>query len=588
MPPANRGHHDSVSGSGGGHSSAAGSSTDRAELARKRRVDSGTSAASETPADSRRHPGSFVDRSAAKKSRDNSVTFTDSDTTCLLFTDVGVVEDTLHEHIKDDPRHFPDPVTLDDIEELVSEVDPEIYVKPDVVRTQGTRWMMAFSKKADWEEVGIPEYISFPDTPYDGCLVTVRRSMPCDKIMKLFSVRIPECHRHTPYCLNPKQQADIACTILALLAKEKAPFIVIGNLGFALATCLRCLWLFDKTYHESLEDQLDIVCSADQKLMCIFKHEKGQSIRQKDLAGNPECLGIDISWTASGVAQSTEPTDHSDITGTSRTEHYLRMLSIGDNFPELFEVSKHLDTILFDQIKLRPVVSPDGTIDVSLTLKTLDDSVGLLKKARAHAGVVSDNTTLDEKEFQVAHNWLYKTFEDRFMENDTLRDRIHGASVEKLDKKQKKKLASDTRGAFKSWKRSLVGNTAFLTALLRNGFFDSHSQQGLMLAVLQEQAKRKGEQARSKEDSTKLRREALAERKKLRAARKLAMQDIPENKLSKSQIKMLHELNTGVLEANVVAKNIEYGHGDGVTTRTAEDAVYFRWSCNLLDSFHQK
>ena len=187
-----------------------------------------------------------------------------------------------------------------------------------------------------------------------------------------------------------------------------------------------------------LEDQLQIICSADQKLMCIFKHEKGQCIQQKDLAGNPECLCIDISWTGSRVAQSTEPTDHSDITGTSRTEHYLKMLSIGDNFPELFEVSQHLDTILLDQILLRPVVSPHGVIDVSLTLKTLDDSVGLLKKARAHARVVSDNTTLDEKEFLAALNWLHKTFEDRFMENDTLRDRIHYASVEKLNKKQKK------------------------------------------------------------------------------------------------------------------------------------------------------
>jgi hypothetical protein len=464
MPQDNRRRHGSVSASGGVRPSAAGSSTGRAEPARKRRVGSGTSAASETPADdssqhcimpstNRRRPGRFVGSGgvhstaaefstggvkAAKKSRDDFVTSTDSETTCLLFTDVGVVEDTLHEHIKDDSRHFPDTVTLDDIEELVSEVGPEIYVKPDVVRTQGTRWMVSFSKKTDWEEVGSPEYISFPDTPYDGCLVTLRRSTPCDKILKLFNVRIPECHRHTPYSLNTKQQADIACTILTLLAKEKAPFIVIGNLGFALATCLRCLRLFDKTYRGSLEDQLEILCSADQKLMCIFKHEKGQCIQQKDLAGNPECLCIDISWTGSRVAQSTEPTDHSDITGTSRTEHYLKMLSIGDNFPELFEVSQHLDTILLDQILLRPVVSPHGVIDVSLTLKTLDDSVGLLKKARAHAGVVSDNTILDEKEFLAALNWLHKTFEDRFMENDTLRDRIHYASVEKLNKKQKK------------------------------------------------------------------------------------------------------------------------------------------------------
>ena len=348
-----------------------------------------------------------------------------------------------------------------------------------------------------------------------------------------------------------------------------------------------------------LEDQLQIICSADQKLICIFKNEEGQSIRQKDFSGNPECLCIDISWTGSGVAQSTELADDEDVASSDRNQHYLKLfewlLSIGDDVEELRGARKHWGDLLCSNVKLRPVVSstsePDrtGVIDVDATLKTLEKSFNLLKTARAQAGVATDNKSLDDPKFTVAHNWLFETFKDRFIENHDLHDRVHNVSVDNvLSRKTKDKLKQDTRGAFKSWKRSLVGNTAFLTALLRNGFFDSHSQQGLMLAVLQEQAKRKGEQPRSKEDSTKLRKEAWAERKKLRAARKLVMQDIPQNKLSKSQIKMLHELNTGVLEANVVAKNIEYGHGEGVTTTTAEDAVYFRWSCNLLDSFHQK
>ena len=116
MPSANRRHHGSVSGSGGVHSTAAGSSTGGVEPAKKRRVDSGTSTDSETSTDD----GS--QHSIAPIS--------------LFFTDVGFVEDKLQGHIMEDSRHSPDPVTMDDIDELVSEVGPEIYVKPQLVKTE--------------------------------------------------------------------------------------------------------------------------------------------------------------------------------------------------------------------------------------------------------------------------------------------------------------------------------------------------------------------------------------------------------------------------------------------------------------------
>ena len=178
--------------------------------------------------------------------------------------------------------------------------------------------------------------------------------------------------------------------------------------------------------------------------MCIFKHEKGQSIQQKDLAGNPECLCIDISWTGSGVAQSTELTDHSDVTGTSRCAHYLKMLSIGDHVEELRGARAHLEEILWTHVKLRPVVSssskPDwtGAVDVHATLKTIDNSFNLLKQARAQAGVERDNKSLENSEFKVAHDWLYQTFKDRFIENGELHDRVHNASDDNLTRKQKK------------------------------------------------------------------------------------------------------------------------------------------------------
>ena len=117
------------------------------------------------------------------------------------------------------------------------------------------------------------------------------------------------------------------------------------------------------------------------------------------------------------------------------------MLSTAENDEDLRD---HLATLF-----LRPVVSstsePDatGVIDVNATLETPGESFNPLKKARAHAGVVRDNKTLDKKEFEAAHKWLLQTFKTHFIENDDLQNRIHNASVDSggdtlLTRKEKK------------------------------------------------------------------------------------------------------------------------------------------------------
>ena len=280
MPQDNRSRHGSVSGSGGVRLSAAGSSTGRAEPARKRRVDSGTSADSETSSDHFSVAGSSTGRAnqlhrqpltPVKKRWVDTGASTDSETlpagltlellltgastdsddgsqhsidsTRLFFTDVGFMETKLLGEIIEDSRHCPDKMTNDDINELVSEVRPDIYVKPHLVKTQETEWLVV---APDWEEVPPSQYIPLQNTPYDGCLMTLRRSTSREISLKIFNVRIPECKSSSSYYVKPQKRPDMACTIFTLLNKEKAPCIVIGNLGFALATCLRGLQQFDE------------------------------------------------------------------------------------------------------------------------------------------------------------------------------------------------------------------------------------------------------------------------------------------------------------------------------------------------------
>jgi len=319
--------------------------------------------------------------------------------------------------------------------------------------------------------------------------------------------------------------------------------------------------------------------------MCIFKNKQGQSIRQKLVCqGNPECLCIDICWTGSSVSGSTELRDPVDDIIKSRGENYLKLMSIADDAD--YWPRWHWDQVLEIKIKLRPVVSfsntdSSGVIDVTATLQALDNSFNLLKRARAQAGVARDNKTLDNKEFKAAHDWLCQTFQDRFMENQDLLDRVHDV----LTGRAKKKFRHDKRDAFKAWKCSLVGNTAFLMAVLRNGLFDPQSQQQLMTAVLQEQAENTAENPPAGYDKKELRVKALQARKIVRDARKLAEQRLPVQDMSNGQMALLHELNMGVLDARRLKNDTAYGHGEGIKIRTKEEAAVLRMTCNELDAY---
>ena len=74
--------------------------------------------------------------------------------------------------------------------------------------------------------------------------------------------------------MGQASRAAIAHTIFELLAKEKAPFIVIGNLGFAVSSCLRLLIQFEEDYGIKLKDQVQIIYTIAQQLVCMFKREK--------------------------------------------------------------------------------------------------------------------------------------------------------------------------------------------------------------------------------------------------------------------------------------------------------------------------
>ena len=61
-----------------------------------------------------------------------------------------------------------------------------------------------------------------------------------------------------------------------------------------------------------------------------------------------------------------------------------------------------------------------------------------------------------------------------------------------------------------------------------------------------------------------------------------------QRELSCQQIELLIELNSGLLEKNVLENNKAYGHGEGVKITTKEEAAVFRMSCNALDAYFDR
>ncbi len=513
----------------------------------------------------------------------------------LLFIDVGDVESEIKDHIFTDERLDPDQDTYADLNDVLEEVVPDLYFRSRLIKSQKTEWQ--YGSYGNWRQES-DEGITLQGTPYQGTMMTWRRSTLCHSVMNFFFVRIPECRRESMYYVTSTKREDIAFNIFKLLEKTTPPFLVIGNFGFGLATLISFLRKFDEATGFSLEARLQIICSVDQKLMALFKNKENETIAQRELKGNPECLCIDISWTGSGIEPSTARDNQSDgATGSihvNRRNKYLKLMTIGENCAELRGENRHFNEVLKNNLKLRPVVSVSsnsaytGAIDIDETVRTLDDSFKLLKQARAEAGVYASNRTLDQKEMGEAIGWLKQRFIDYFMTNETLYNRVQSAQIDVLTGKEKQQLIKDIRGPFKSWMRSLLGNCEFCMAVLRQGYFDSEQQQELLHACLQERAENKKEVPPSQRERQRLRKEAQAARKAYREAKKLQAKGLPDSELTWPQTNLLRDLEWNVLKDNVIKANQAYKHGEGAEIRTRESVAVLRMSCNQLDNYHRQ
>ena len=235
------------------------------------------------------------------------------------------------------------------------------------------------------------------------------------------------------------------------------------------------------------------------------------------------------------------------------------------------------------------------------TLAMLTTTLDLANNARYSAGVERDKQTLSGHQFKLAYNWLqHECFEKHYISNERIVKEIQELDDGKFKHgKEKKRIHDDRRGAFKKWQHTLLGNTHLFHAMMRHGLFEFDDLQDFMVSYVQilvEEKQRRSATAAASVDTMlsedeekqrrlRLREDALAARRRLKNARKLAKSEQP---MSMSELILLEQLNTGELDRLCLEKSRAYGHGDGTKSTSRDEATLFRVSYNLLDKYFQR
>ena len=186
----------------------------------------------------------------------------------------------------------------------------------------------------------------------------------------------------------------------------------------------------------------------------------------------------------------------------------------------------------------------------------------------------------DSRAWARPHAWLqYDCFEKHFMTNAQLQADIQQylTRPDDLERKTKDRIRNARHGAFKSWKKSLLNNTALLLAILKNGLFDVEDMRAFMATFMEHVKKREDlHLAEKPADKATLKREAVKARKNLKWAMKQANEGISLDDLDEQGRKLLRQLETGELEALCYEKNQKYGYGAGVHRMPLSEAILFQ------------
>ena len=202
-------------------------------------------------------------------------------------------------------------------------------------------------------------------------------------------------------------------------------------------------------------------------------------------------------------------------------------------------------------------------IDVKRSAALFTFTLELLRQIRRDVGVAQNNKTLESDEMTHALSKLKQTFEQHFMRNTDLQKKK--TEIASLHGKQKASLRKDSRGAFKAWCRSLLGDYSVVLAILRHGIFDFSDLERCATFLRTERETRAagaGGVAQPARNHA-LRKQALQARRAIRDARKWRDWQKDGWQLKPSQNRQAILFENGELEKRMRDTNASYEFGLG-------------------------
>ena len=451
----------------------------------------------------------------------------------------------------------------------------------------------------------------------------------------------------TNLVFGTQERRDFAFGIFEILLQSESTTLVMGNLGFSTNNIVTYAMEYQREKGIELVHNLRVLTTGEQNLFCL--HLKALETNYTVLISSnlaSRFLFVDVRTTTTCAPNDkTERKDNSSGSHSADTKPKLEDNSSGshsaDTKKELKDNSsgshsadthqtfklftKHakflqlLSTVSdeesFAYIMLQPVVvrksqrssddatdsiQLEGPIDIDETTRILQMGLEIARDARKFVGVEASNVTLSEKQRKAAFTFLKDDiFVKKFMRNEPHRSNYLALlDTDDLFKgKERQELQQKVRGAFKSWLRGLMGNTALFMVVLKHGLFHGTDHRNFMIAY--HQVKHEGQRDRlptdgmSPEQKERVRTAALTARRNYRKAMNLEASlrsEAPTARakcLSVSQEKLVLEYRTGRLRQLLIAANAAYGHGFGCTRMDTSEAALSRKSLNDLDDYYR-
>ena len=427
---------------------------------------------------------------------------------------------------------------------------------------------------------------------------------------------------------------NLAFGIFDLLLQSEPTTLVMGNLGFSTNSIFTYAVEYQREKRIQLVKNLRRLTTAEQNLFCL--HLKALETKytvfiSPNLASR--FLFVEVTRVQDNSSNShsadTKPElkhnssgSHSAGTGTKRkcnssgsqcadNEGTFKLITRHAKFLELLSTAS--DDESFAYVMLQPVVMSksqrssvdatdtiqmEGPIDIKETARMLQMGLELAREARKSVGVDASNVTLSEVQRKEAFTFLKDDiFVKKFMQKEPHRTNYLAlrANNDLFHGKARQDVLQTVRGAFKTWVRALMGNTALFMVILKYGLFDSTELRKFMIAFHQIKDEGKRDMhptdGMSPADKERLRADALLARRNYRRAinleASLCSGALPAgaDSLSVSDAKLVVEYRAGKLLQLLLEANAAYGHGLGVSRMETSEAVLSRKLSNDMEDY---